>query len=167
MAGSPKKREKREKAKALMADQKFWGGLFDYISHGGSLVEYAALNEVPYSTLHRNLHDDQQRKDLFDAARRARATWHVDRMEKLAEQVETGQIDPNAGRVIADIRKWVATRMDQKQWGDKVQQDIKLTDTTQLHLEAVRNLMRTVSVQDPEKLTQDTATDADFSARDS
>ncbi len=41
-----------------------------------------------------------------------------------------------------------------------LQQDIKITDTTQLHLQAVRDLMRTVSVVEPEKLTRDTATDA-------
>jgi hypothetical protein len=62
--------------------------------------------------------------------------------------------------VVADIRKWTAARLDSKQWGDKVQQDIKITDTTQLHLQAVRDLMRTVSVVEPEKLTRDTATDA-------
>lgn len=160
MAGSPIKRARRERAKQLMSSQKFWPDLFDYIAHGGSLVEYAAVNDVPYSTLHRNIMEVPDRKELFDAARRARAEWHVDRMEHLAKQVEQEQIDPNAARVVADIRKWTAARLDAKQWGDKVQQDIKITDTTQLHLEAVRNLMRTVSVVEPEKLTRDTATDA-------
>lgn len=160
MAGSPIKRARKERAQKLMAQEKFWPNLFDYISHGGSLVEYAAINEVPYSTLHRNLMEVPERKELFDAARRARAEWHVDRMENLAKQVEQEQIDPNAARVVADIRKWTAARLDSKQWGDKQNIDLKVTDTTQLHLEAVRNLMRIVSVQEPEKLTRDTATDA-------
>jgi hypothetical protein len=54
-----------------------------------------------------------------------------------------------------------------QQWGDKVQQKIEITDTTKLHLEAVRNLMKTVSIQNPQELTQDTATDSETSARDS
>jgi hypothetical protein len=57
--------------------------------------------------------------------------------------------------------------MDPKRWGNKIQQDVKITDTTQLHLEAVRNLMRTVSVVEPEKLTADTDVSASPAARDS
>jgi hypothetical protein len=53
-----------------------------------------------------------------------------------------------------------------QQWGDKVQQKIEITDTTQLHLEAVRNLMKTVNVVQPEKLTSDTATRSKTAARD-
>ena len=57
--------------------------------------------------------------------------------------------------------------MDAKRWGNKIQQDVKITDTTQLHLEAVRNLMRTVSVQQPEMLTGDTSTDSSAGAHGS
>jgi hypothetical protein len=46
--------------------------------------------------------------------------------------------------------------MDPKRWGNKIQSDVRITDTTALHLAAVRDLMRTVSVQEPEKLTNDT-----------
>jgi hypothetical protein len=84
----------------------------------------------------------------------------------LAERVETEQIDPNAAKVAIGARQWLAERMDAKRWGNRIQQDVQITDTTQLHLEAVRNLMRTVSVQEPEKLTRDTATDANTGARD-
>jgi hypothetical protein len=57
--------------------------------------------------------------------------------------------------------------MDPKRWGNKIQQDVKITDTTQLHLQAVRDLMRTVSVVEPEKLTSDTDASASPAARDS
>jgi hypothetical protein len=53
-----------------------------------------------------------------------------------------------------------------QQWGEKVQQKIEITDTTQLHLEAVRNLMKTVNAIEPEKLTSDTATRSETDARD-
>jgi hypothetical protein len=55
-------------------------------------------------------------------------------------------------------RQWLAERMDPKRWGNKVQNDVRITDTTALHLAAVRDLMRTVSVQEPEKLTDDAST---------
>jgi hypothetical protein len=52
-------------------------------------------------------------------------------------------------------------------YGDKMQAKVEVTDTTALHLEAVRNLMKTVASVEPEKLTRDTATDADSVVRES
>jgi hypothetical protein len=98
--------------------------------------------------------------------RNARALANAERIEQLAEKVEAEQMDPNAAKVAMSARQWLAERMDAKRWGNKIQQDIKVTDTTQLHLEAVRNLMRTVSTQEPEKLTRDTSSRSDAGARD-
>jgi hypothetical protein len=56
--------------------------------------------------------------------------------------------------------------MDAKRWGNKIQQDLKLTDTTQLHLQAVRDLMRTVAHVEPQNGTSDTATRSIAGARD-
>jgi hypothetical protein len=167
MAGSPKKRERRERATALMAKDNFMPELCEYISNGGSLVQFAIASQIPYGRLHQFIAEDEVRKQQLDVARRARAMWHVDRIETLADSVEQERIDPHAAKVASDIRRWVASRLDMQQWGDKVQQKIEITDTTKLHLEAVRNLMKTVSVQMPEKLTSHTATDADSDARDS
>jgi hypothetical protein len=167
MVGSPKKREKRERAIALMAKQTFMPELCEYISNGGSLVQFALTAQIPYGRLHRWIVEDEERKQQLDIARRARAMWHVDRIETLADSVEQERIDPHAAKVASDIRRWVASRLDMQQWGDKVQQRIEITDTTKLHLEAVRNLMKTVSIQNPQELTQDTATDSETSARDS
>ena len=167
MAGSPLKREKREKALALLESPNFMPELCEYVSTGGSLSEFAVANQIPYGRLHRFLFDNEERKAAVLAARHARAQWHVERMEKLANSVEDAQIDPHAARAAADIRKWVASRLDMQTYGDKMQTKVELTDTTALHLEAVRNLMKTVSVIEPEKLTRDAATDAEKPVRDS
>jgi hypothetical protein len=105
--------------------------------------------------------EDEGRKSQFETAKRARAMWHVNRIESLAKAVEQSEMDPHAAKVSADIRRWVASRMDSNTWGDKLQTKVEFTDTTQLHLEAVRNLMKTVSVIEPQKVTRDTATDDD------
>jgi len=167
MAGSPKKREKRERAVALMAKDNFMPELCEYVSNGGSLVQFALTAQIPYGRLHQFLMADEGRKQLVENAKRARALWHVDRIERLADSVEQEQIDPQAAKVASDIRRWVASRLDMQQWGDKVQQKIEITDTTKLHLEAVRNLMKTVSHVEPEKLTSHTATHSVSDARDS
>jgi hypothetical protein len=167
MAGSPQKREKREKALALLESPNFMPELCEYVSTGGSLTEFAVASGIPYGRLHRFLMSNEERKTQIDIARKARAQWHVDRMEGLANSVEQEQIDPHAARVASDIRRWVASRLDMQQWGDKMQTKVEITDTTQLHLEAVRNLMRTVSVIEPEKLTRDTPTDPETDTRES
>jgi hypothetical protein len=167
MAGSPQKREKREKALALLESPNFMPELCEYVSTGGSLTEFAVASGIPYGRLHRFLMGNEERKTQIDIARKARAQWHVDRMEGLANSVEQEQIDPHAARVASDIRRWVASRLDMQQWGDKMQTKVEITDTTQLHLEAVRNLMRTVSVIEPERLTRDTPTDSETDTRES
>ena len=85
----------------------------------------------------------------------------------MAEKVETEQIDPNAAKVAMGARQWLAERMDPKRWGNKIQQDVQITDTTQLHLQAVRDLMRTVSVVEPVKPNVDTDVSTAPAARDS
>jgi len=166
MAGSPIKKERRERAIALMAKDTFMPELCEYISNGGSLVQFALTAQIPYGRMHQFLMADEERKQQIEIAKRARAMWHVDRIERLADSVEQEQIDPHAAKVASDIRRWVASRLDMQQWGEKVQQKIEITDTTQLHLEAVRNLMKTVNAIEPEKLTSDTATRSETAARD-
>lgn len=167
MAGSPQKREKRDRAIAILNNPNFMREICEYVSTGGSLAEFAVANQIPYGRLHRFLFDNEERKSAVLAARHARAQWHVERMEKLANSVEDAQIDPHAARAAADIRKWVASRLDMQTYGDKMQTKVEVTDTTALHLEAVRNLMKTVASVEPEKLTRDTATDADSVVRES
>jgi hypothetical protein len=167
MTGSPLKREKRDRAIAILNNPNFMQEICEYVSTGGSLAEFAIANQIPYGRMHRFLFDNEERKAAVLAARHARAQWHVERMEKLANSVEDAQIDPHAARAAADIRKWVASRLDMQTYGDKLQAKVEVTDTTALHLEAVRNLMKTVSVIEPEKLTRDTATDAEKPVRDS
>jgi hypothetical protein len=165
MAGSPIKREKRDRAIAILNSPNFMKEICEYVSTGGSLAEFAVANQIPYGRMHRFLFDNEERKAAVLAARHARAQWHVERMERLANHVEEDRIDPHAAKVASDIRRWVASRLDMQTYGDKMQAKVEFTDTTQLHLEAVRNLMRTVSVVEPEKLTADTATDAETTAR--
>jgi len=117
--------------------------------------------------LWRKMQSDPVLMERYEIVRNARALANAERIEALAEKVETEQMDPNAAKVAMGARQWLAERMDPKRWGNKIQQDVKITDTTQLHLEAVRNLMRTVSVVEPEKLTADTDAPSDADARDS
>ena len=165
MAGTPIKRAKQEKALAVLKTGDFWELLWEHLAQGNTLRSFVSGSDVPYGVLWRYMQTNPELMERYEVVRNARALVNAERIEELAERVETEQMDPNAAKVAMGARQWLAERMDPKRWGNKIQQDIKVTDTTQLHLEAVRNLMRTVSVQEPEKGTRDTSTDAALGAR--
>lgn len=168
MAGAPIKRMRRERANKIMEQQDFWEQLWLHLAEGNTLRSFTGDgNDVPYGMLFERIQKVPELAEKYEMIRNARALANAERIEALAEKVETEQIDPNAAKVAMGARQWLAERMDAKRWGNKIQQDVKITDTTQLHLQAVRDLMRTVSVVEPEKLTLDTATPSDADARDS
>jgi transposase len=43
-----------------------------------------------------------------------------DRLDEIAEKVLTGELDPQAARVAADIIKWSASKKKPKKYGDKL-----------------------------------------------
>ena len=158
MPGTPIKRAKREKAQELMKTQDFWDQLWIHLADGNSLSSFVKGSEIPYQRLWETIQSDPARHEKFELVRTARALANAERIEALADQVEQEQIDPNAAKVAMGARQWLAERMDPKRWGNKIQNDVRITDTTALHLAAVRDLMRTVSVQEQEKLTDDAPT---------
>lgn len=58
--------------------------------------------------------------ELYARARATQADVHFDDLADLAEDVKEGRIQPQAGRVVADIIKWRVARMRPKAYGDKV-----------------------------------------------
>lgn len=152
-----------------MSTPDFWEQLWEHLADGNSLRAFVGdgSSGVTYNILLNRINSDPQLSEKFEAVRAARALANAERIERLADMVETEQIDPNAAKVSIGARQWLAERMDPKRWGNKIQSDVRITDTTQLHLEAVRNLMRTVSVQEPERLTVDAPTHGNSPVRGS
>ena len=164
MAGTPIKRARREKAHQIISTPDFWEQLWTHLADGHSLRSFVANSEVPFHVLWSRMQADPDLMERYEMVRNVRALVNAERIEALAERVEQEQMDPNAARVAMGARQWLAERLDPKRWGTKVQSDVRITDTTALHLAAVRDLMRTVSVQQPETLTAEGSTDA-LSAR--
>jgi hypothetical protein len=139
----------------------FWEQLWEHLAEGNTLRSFVGDGStVTYGQLLKRIQSDPEMNERYETVRNARALANAERIEQLAEKVELEQIDPNAAKVSIGARQWLAERMDSKRWGNRVSQQITLTDTTQLHLEAVRNLMKTVSVQGPQQLTGDTSPDS-------
>jgi hypothetical protein len=158
MAGTPRKRERRDKARQIISSPDFWEQLWVHLADGHSLRSFISGSEVPFAILWEKMQSDPALMERYEIVRNVRALVNAERIEALAEKVEQEQMDPNAAKVAMGARQWLAERMDPKRWGNKIQSDVRITDTTALHLAAVRDLMRTVSVQEPEKLTDDAST---------
>ena len=83
----------------------------------------------------------------YEAAKREQAQYHAERIAEIADKVEEGTLDPASARISSDNRKWIASRLDPSQYGDKIQADIAVTDVTQMHLQAMREALKIVSTQ--------------------
>lgn len=56
--------------------------------------------------------------DSYARAREAGADWHAEGIVDTAEK--WALIDPQAGKLVVDAKKWVAARMYPKRWGEKL-----------------------------------------------
>ena len=129
-------------AKEMETDE-FWEKIFDAISSGVSLMEYCQVEDIPYTTVQGRMRKSPELTAKLSRARENRALVHAERMEDIANRVESGELDPKRASVSLQARQWLASRMDSKQWGDlqKVQADIKVTDVNQVYLDQLKGLM--------------------------
>jgi hypothetical protein len=146
-------RPKTQQAKALITRTVSKEWLLDAVATGWTQQRIAdhvtTLTGQPISTYYvcRTL---QSFGPDYDAAKKAQAQYHAERIADISDKVEEGKIDPASARISSENRKWVAARLDPSTYGDRVQQDITLTNVTEMHLAAMRDRLRIVSVQDKE-----------------
>jgi len=140
VAGSPNKRARRERATKLMKDEQFWDHIFEQIAEGVNLPALAAGAQIPYRTLHENITKDPIRNQKYEQARHAQAAWQETQINKIADRVESGIIEPQAAKVSLDARKWLASRQNPQVYGERTQHDVKIQSIHTLHLEAHADL---------------------------
>ena len=136
----PKSAERRERWLAMSDDaQQLQQELVDCVSQGESLHAWCKRNDIPYTTVRRWIDSVPARKHDYEQARIARAEWHVADIESMLTDVRNGSLEPSAARVIAENKRWIASRMDPHLWGDKVQIDANV-NIHQQYLEAIKGL---------------------------
>ena len=125
------------------------------------------MEDVPYTVIQGRMRRSPELTARLGRAREARALVHAERMEDIANRVESGELDPKRASVSLQARQWLASRMDSKQWGDlqKVQADIKVTDVSQVYLDQLKDLMskREAKIINPEDVDKMQTNDADES----
>ena len=136
----PKSAERRERWLAMSEDdQALQQELVDCVSQGESLHAWCKRKDIPYTTVRRWIDSVPSRKHDYEQARIARAEWHVSDIESMLTDVRNGTLEPSAARVIAENKRWIASRMDPHLWGEKVQIDANV-NIHQQYLEAIKGL---------------------------
>ena len=109
------------------------------------LEEKLAKKEVMYGTntgigeFSETMLNDEQVKE-YENARVIRASAMADRILDICDQVESGLLDAQQGKLIADNMKWIAARLDPHLWGDRIQIKAEVKTSAEQHLDAVRQL---------------------------
>ena len=88
------------------------------------------------------LNSNEERRADYIAALEGRGCLHLEQIERLAAEVEAGQIDARTGDVAIRARTWLAGRLNPKLLSEKWRGSLEVqqTDVRQLHLEAMKKL---------------------------
>lgn len=86
---------------------------------GGNLRNAAEELGTSEPTLYRAL--NERCLESYTRARKQRASGHAHNIESLIDDIKTGVVPPDAGRVILDGLKWLAERMDRGLWGPQAE----------------------------------------------
>lgn len=86
------------------------------IAIGLSLRKIAAKKGMPgLETIRRWLVEDEEFRVQYAIARDEQADFYADEIVELADNAE----DANKARIQIDARKWVASKLKPKKWGDR------------------------------------------------
>lgn len=92
----------------------------DAIADRGRLSKICAAPDMPNErTIYRWLEKYPEFCQQFTRARLYRAEARFDDLEELHEQILSGDLDANAGRVLIDLLKWQMGKENPKVYGDK------------------------------------------------
>jgi hypothetical protein len=143
------------------------------IAEGEPLTKICKDRQIPaYRTVLGWRVANEEFQHMYARAREDAADTLADQIRELAERVEKGKLEPNAGRVAIDALKWIASKLKPRQYGDRSRLDMtadlevktRVADNMpQWMKEAIEEQSRSVSKQaeqstPPERL-DDTAGD--------
>lgn len=133
--------EKKKNGRPSMKNQALLDEFCRRVAAGRSVANVCAEPDMPDDkTVWQWLSQDKGFADDYARAVQARAVHHADGILDLEQKLLAGEIPPDVARVAIDTRKWVASRLLPKLYGDKQTVDVAVTHTHQLHLDALKRL---------------------------
>ncbi len=107
--------------------------ILDRIAAGGSLRRICEQDGMPDKATVLRWMDDAEFATKYARAREVQADVLFDGMADIESKVETGDLKPDAARVILDSQRWRAEKLKPKAYGSKV--DVNHGGNVKLNLE--------------------------------
>ena len=85
--------------------------IFDEISEGKSLRSALKKAKTGFSQFYQGLKDSKEYAEQYAHARHCQAESSFEAILNAVNEVHTGKLDANAGRVVIDTYKWIAARL--------------------------------------------------------
>jgi hypothetical protein len=119
--------------------EKVVGTICQEIMAGKSLRTICAMEGMPAaSTVYAWLRQYPEFSDTYAHAREIQADMLAEEILEIADS----DLDPNRARVMIDARKWLASKLRPKKYGDRVELDHKVEDGRGMTVELVINQTR-------------------------
>lgn len=113
--------KKNGKGRPTTFTQKIVDTICERISNGESLVRICSEKNMPErKTIYNWLNNHEDFLRSYAHARDSQADFYADEIIEIADQTV---LDPNDRRIKIDARKWKASKMAPKKYGDKITQE--------------------------------------------
>lgn len=112
---------KRRAAKKELTEQEI-ETIIDGMCGGKTLKQCCELAQRDYVNVHKRILASDSLKLLYAHARSAYTQYRVQQMHDIAADKE---IDPQRARLMVDCIKWEASKVIPKEYGDKIDHDVK------------------------------------------
>ena len=93
--------------------------IFDEISEGKSLRSALKKAKTGFSQFYQGLKDSKEYAEQYAHARHCQAESSFEAILNAVNEVHTGKLDANAGRVVIDTYKWIAARLKPTVYAEK------------------------------------------------
>lgn len=167
MAGSPKRKDRRERFKAWCARSEALDEVCESIAVGFNLTDWCRRRDFSYTAVRDWLTDDAERALRYANAREARADFKHDEIERtLAKPVRRvdGRLDVGEvqlRRLQVDALKWSASKLRPSMYGDHLQVQANVHGQVQYRLpvkelgneELLAFIRRAEDIPDGEEIT--------------
>jgi hypothetical protein len=111
-----------------------WPKILERITEGKSLMSATKEAQMSYSTAMYQLRNNPELQNKYREATAERGDYLADELVDLSDEMPPADLDPalinawvNRQRLRIDARKWSASKLRPKQWGDRV--DVSVTHT--------------------------------------
>jgi len=93
--------------------------IFDEISEGKSLRSALKKAKTGFSQFYQGLKDSKEYAEQYAHARHCQAESSFEAILSAVNEVHTGKLDANSGRVVIDTYKWIAARLKPTVYAEK------------------------------------------------